>query len=72
MSQEDRYGLGGVRTTQKFYDTFGIDVVNKRTEQPLCNFVMPGIMHNKFIKHLRQDGMGIDYDEIHYHFKGSQ
>eukprot|EP00560_Eucampia_antarctica_P007781 CAMPEP_0197828214 /NCGR_PEP_ID=MMETSP1437-20131217/4848_1 /TAXON_ID=49252 ORGANISM="Eucampia antarctica, Strain CCMP1452" /NCGR_SAMPLE_ID=MMETSP1437 /ASSEMBLY_ACC=CAM_ASM_001096 /LENGTH=611 /DNA_ID=CAMNT_0043429377 /DNA_START=40 /DNA_END=1875 /DNA_ORIENTATION=+ len=67
-SEEERYGLGGVRTTQKFYETFGIDVVNKVTEHNLCKFVN-GQMHNMFIKHLRSDGMGVDYDKIDYKFK---
>jgi len=68
-SEEDRYGCGKVRTTQKFYDTFGIDVVHKRTEHNLCEFVQTGIMHNDFMKFLRKDGMGIDYNKISYRFK---
>lgn len=66
--EEDRYGLGGVRTTKKFYETFGIDVVNKVTEHHLCQFVN-GKMHNMFMQHLRDDGMGIDYSKIQFQFK---
>jgi len=68
-TEESKYGLGGVRTPEKFYSTFGIDVVHKRTEQHLCRFVETGIMHKKFTSFLRKDGMGIDYDKINYKFK---
>ena len=60
--------MGGVRTPEKFYDTFGIDVVNKRTEAHLCRFVDRGGMHRQFTKYLRSDGMGVDYDRITYRF----
>mmetsp|Transcript_798 Transcript_798/g.1750 ORF Transcript_798/g.1750 Transcript_798/m.1750 type:complete len:665 (-) Transcript_798:112-2106(-) len=68
-TEEDRYGLGGVRTPEKFYRTFGIDVIHKKTEHHLCKFVQPGQMHKEFMKHLRWDGMGINYNEITYQFK---
>mmetsp|Transcript_27251 Transcript_27251/g.46312 ORF Transcript_27251/g.46312 Transcript_27251/m.46312 type:complete len:567 (-) Transcript_27251:48-1748(-) len=68
-TEESKYGLGGVRTPEKFYSTFGIDVLHKRTEQHLCRFVETGIMHKKFTPFLRKDGMGIDYDKINYKFK---
>jgi hypothetical protein len=63
--EEDFYGLGNVRTPEKFYATFGIDVVNKKTHQNLCDFVQ-GKMHKTFMSKLRKDGMGIDYDQITY------
>lgn len=66
--QEEKYGLGGVRTPELFYETFGIDVVNKRTEHHLCQFVETGKMHKKFMPFLRPDGMGIDYSKIDYRF----
>ena len=67
---EDIYGVGGVRTAEKFYETFGIDVVNKRVENHLCRFVNNnGQMHKQFTTHLRADGMGIDYNQIDYQFK---
>mmetsp|Transcript_27252 Transcript_27252/g.46315 ORF Transcript_27252/g.46315 Transcript_27252/m.46315 type:complete len:567 (-) Transcript_27252:48-1748(-) len=68
-TEESKYGLGGVRKPEKFYSTFGIDVLHKRTEQHLCRFVETGIMHKKFTPFLRKDGMGIDYDKINYKFK---
>ena len=68
-TEEDKYGLGGARTPELFYDVFGIDVVKKVAEQHLCKFVETGIMHNDFMKFLRSDGMGIDYSKISYRFK---
>ena len=68
-TEEEKYGLGGVRTPELFYETFGIDVVHKRAEHHLCKFVETGKMHKKFTKALRKDGMGIDYDKIDYKFK---
>jgi len=68
-SEEERYGLGGVRTPELFYDVFGIDVVNKMTELHLCEFVETGKMHNDFTKFIRPDGMGIDYGKITYRFR---
>mmetsp|Transcript_3180 Transcript_3180/g.7534 ORF Transcript_3180/g.7534 Transcript_3180/m.7534 type:complete len:603 (-) Transcript_3180:98-1906(-) len=65
----DRYGLGGVRTPEQFYKIFGIDVVKKKTQGHLCQFVMEGAkMHKMFMPHLRHDGMGIDYSNIDYHW----
>jgi hypothetical protein len=56
-----------VRSPEQFYETFGIDVVNKNTQGHLCQFVSEGEgrMHKEFAPHLRQDGMGIDYSNIH-------
>jgi hypothetical protein len=66
-TEEDVYGLGGVRTPEQFYELFGIDVVKKTTEGHLCQFVdTDGRMHKTFFPHLRSDGMGIDYTNIHY------
>uniref|UniRef100_A0A7S1V0K9 Uncharacterized protein n=1 Tax=Grammatophora oceanica TaxID=210454 RepID=A0A7S1V0K9_9STRA len=68
--EEDVYGLGGVRTPEKFYETFGIDVIQKKTEHHLCSFVDQGAkMHLMFTPFLRPDGMGIDYSQITYRFK---
>lgn len=68
--EEDIYGIGGVRTPEKFYETFGIDVLNKTTQGHLCKFVHghQGEMHRLFTRNLRKDGMGIDYSKIDYHF----
>lgn len=69
-TDEELYGLGGVRTPEKFYETFGIDVVKKKTEHHLCRFVdWGGKMHTDFNKFLRPDGMGIDYSKITFRFK---
>ena len=64
--QEDFYGLGTVRTPEKFYETFGIDVRKKKTVKFLCRFVEGGKMHHLFMPNLRSDGMGIDYSKITY------
>jgi len=68
-TEEEKYGLGGVRTPELFYEMFGVDVVNKKTEQHLCQFVETGQMHHMFNEFLRPDGMGIDYSKISYRFK---
>lgn len=68
-AEEDVYGLGGVRTPEKFYDLFGIDVVRKKTQGHLCMFVEAGKMHEMFSRRLRSDGMGIDYSGIDFHWK---
>jgi [Skp1-protein]-hydroxyproline N-acetylglucosaminyltransferase len=68
-AEEDKYGLGGVRTPELFYEVFGIDVTRKVAEQHLCRFVESGQMHNQFMKSLRPDGMGIDYSKISFRFK---
>lgn len=68
--EEDIYGIGGVRTPEKFYETFGINVKGKTVEGHLCSFVdTGGKMHYEFSPFLRSDGMGIDYSKINYKFK---
>lgn len=69
VPQLDMYGIGAVRTPEKFYEVFGIDVVNKKTERHLCRFVDSGQMHNQFKKLIRRDGMGVDYSKVIYKFK---
>ena len=70
--EEARYGVGNVRKASKFFETFGIDVIHKKTEPNLCDFVASGIMHKRFhVRYLREDGMGIDYSKISYRFKAS-
>ena len=64
--EEDFYGLGKVRTPEKFYSTFGVDVVRKKTHPNLCGFVQTGKMHKFFMQKLRADGMGVDYDLVKY------
>jgi hypothetical protein len=67
-TEEDMYGVGGVRKAEKFYELFGIDVVNKETEGHLCQFVQNGKMHKEFTPLLRSDGMGIDFSDVHFHW----
>lgn len=64
-TDEAKYGLGGARETSKFYEVIGIDVVKKTTQRHLCQFVH-NKMHKMFMKFLRPDGMGIDYDKIDF------
>ena len=64
-AEEAKYGLGGVRETSKFYELYGIDVMKKTTQRHLCQFVQ-NKMHNMFMSHLREDGMGIDYSKIDF------
>ena len=65
---EQFYGIGKVRTTKKFFETFGIDVEKQKVEDHLCQFV--GInMQNKWRPYLREDTMGVNYDKIDYKFK---
>ena len=67
-TEEAKYGLGGARTTEKFFETFGIDVKKKTVQRHLCQFVK-NKMHNKFMPSLRSDGMGIDYSLIDFKWK---
>jgi len=65
--EADKYGLGKVRTVQKFLDTFGIDLKEKKVQKHLCRFVSDA-MTRIFTKEIRSDGMGIDYDKIDFQF----
>ena len=67
-TEEDFYGLGGVRTPEKFYETFGVDVIQKKAQHHLCLFVEKGHMHKKFQQLIRPDGMGVNYDRISFKF----
>lgn len=62
-----QYGLGRIRSTDKFYETFGIDTIRETVEDNLCRFVGKP-MHYIFLQHLRDDTMGIDYSKIDYKF----
>lgn len=64
---EQKYGLGKVRETQKFFETFGIHTEKQEVEQNLCKFVGKPMM-KEFMPHLRPNRMGINYDEITYRF----
>lgn len=65
---EKKYGIGNVRTPEKFFETFGIHMENFKVESHLCRFVGRN-MHRIWKQYLRKDGMGIDYDRITYRFK---
>lgn len=67
-TDEEKYGIGKVRTVEKFMTTFGIHLKEKRVEHHLCRFVGKR-MQNAFVPFLRPDGMGIDYDKITFEFK---
>jgi hypothetical protein len=67
--EEDRYGLGGVRTPEKLLRMLGMNVEKLEMEGHLCKFVREGLMHRLFTPHLRPDGMGIDYTSIDYEWK---
>ena len=69
---KELYGLGGARQVSKFFSVYGIDPMEKIHEHHLCDFVDDGTMHEKFVKHLRSNGMGIDYESIQYQFKDSR
>ncbi len=67
--EERVYGLGNVRTTQKYFDTFGIHPSSHSVEKNLCSFVEKD-MHELFTKYLRSNKMGIDYSQITFKFSG--
>ena len=72
--EEEKYGLGKVRTREKFFETFGIHTATRTIEEGLCNFVQGTLgitssMHVLFSPFLRYDRMGIDYSRIDYHYK---
>ena len=69
---KELYGLGGARKVTKFFDLYGIDPLEKTHEHHLCDFVDDGTLHETFVKHLRSNGMGIDYSNIQYQFKDSR
>ena len=62
------FGLGQARPLAKFFTAFGIHPAERITEHKLCNFVANGRMHELFHQHMRDDGMGLDYDLIHFRF----
>ena len=68
-TDEDRYGLGGVRKPEQLFSLLGIDVENHTMEGHLCHFVDSGDMHVLLSEHLRDDGMGIDYSSVTYQWQ---
>lgn len=61
--EEELYGLGHVRPVDQFYTTFGIDPETATVDANLCSFVKEQ-MHRQFQPHLRDDGMGINYNSV--------
>lgn len=67
-TEERKYGLGKVRTVQKFLDTFGIDLKQRKVQHHMCQFVGKP-MNSLFVSHLNKDSMGIDYSQISFKFQ---
>ena len=65
--EEKKYGMGKVRTSEKFFKTFGIHTDTETVEQNLCRFVGRPMLA-EFKPKLRSNRMGIDYDKITYVF----
>lgn len=66
--EEKLYGLGSARSPETFYKTFGVHRESQSMENHLCWFVGEN-MQKRFLPHLREDGMGIDYDALNYSFQ---
>ena len=67
ISEDHKYRLGTIRTTQRFFDVFSIHTKNETAEHHLCRFVGKPMM-KVFTPALRKNRMGIDYDAIDYTF----
>ena len=74
--EEERYGLGHVRSRDLFFDVFGIYPKNNTFEKNLCGFVRGGgdigasmSMHSRFKHFLRYDKMGVDYSRISFRYR---
>jgi hypothetical protein len=65
---DELFGVGQSRPIAKFHSSFGIHVRERITERKLCNFVSGGRMHKMFHEHMREDGMGLNYDQINFRF----
>ncbi|KAL3925353.1 MAG: hypothetical protein SGILL_000462 [Bacillariaceae sp.] len=68
VMDKDKYGLGHVRSKEKYFDTFGIHPKSESVESHLCSFVQKK-MHLLFTDFLRDDGIGIDYNKIDFQFQ---
>lgn len=66
------YGIGKVRSTDKYYKTFGFHRDTASMEANLCMFVASKEMNLRFLPALRENRMGIDYRHenlINWEFK---
>jgi hypothetical protein len=70
-TDEKKYGIGKVRSVQKFLDTFGIHLESRTVEDKLCQFVGKH-MQRMWKPHLRKNKMGINYDEIKFKFRNPE
>lgn len=70
-TEDNKYGVGKIRSPQQFYTTFGIHTKEHRVEPRLCYFVLSHYrgMMKLFLPALREDGMGLDYSRISYTFQ---
>jgi hypothetical protein len=68
--EEDKYGMGHIRSREEYFLHFGIHPESGTVENQLCSFVQKD-MHLLFTQYLRPDGIGIDYSKIEYTFNGS-
>jgi [Skp1-protein]-hydroxyproline N-acetylglucosaminyltransferase len=62
-AEQDKYGLGRVRTKEQYFQTFGIHPDLETVDNGLCGFVNED-MHLKLTPFLRSNGIGIDYNRI--------
>jgi hypothetical protein len=65
--EKETYGLGRVRSKEKYFKTFGIQPGSQSVERHLCSFVQKE-MHERFTLFLRENGIGIDYNKISIEF----
>jgi len=67
-SEEEKYSLGWIRNKEKFFRTFGIHTETQTVEHHLCQFVGQP-MQRLFLRAMRSDLMGLDYDQITFEWK---
>jgi len=67
-AEEYMYTLGKIRAKEKFFRTFGIHTETQTVEHHLCQFVGQP-MQRLFLRAMRDDLMGLDYDKINYEWK---
>jgi hypothetical protein len=73
--EEKEFGLGHIRTKEKFFKLYGIHTDTKKVEDNLCKFVGKP-MQAAFVPYLRDNRMGIDFSMIEFQYvdadKGKQ
>ena len=68
QTDKELYGLGKVRTTEKYFKTFGIHAKEQTVEANLCVFVKGPRLMQILLPALRENRMGLDYDKINYEY----